>query len=351
MTIISSHKRTRLKSLAAVFLVKGLIVMLIASCYMYNALTQSENFLWPNNNIIPNAVAGGEPEVKACVRKVKENQCQLHPCKERNGVVGDVSPTPYFGYAGRFVHRYGNLTKPLPFTLGDTGWASGCILSDKYKFVFIHVLKSGGTAVKKFLKDSLCGPADSECERVPETLIRAEGCIKSIRDHQDYFHFSFVRNPFSRMYSAYSMMDGFPPSNGVRGRLPTKDFSFSDFVLKPNQRDLHTSMWPGHYDRQREFLFSEDGQCPVFDFLGRLEHLDEDMQRILNHLNATTMLDYLDSIGGKIIPANSWGADKKKSVGGGLRKEYAPPVIGRVASLYYEDFQLLGYDFNEIPQK
>jgi len=91
--------------------------MLIASCYMYNALTQSENFLWPNNNIIPNAVAGGEPEVKACVRKVKENQCQLHPCKERDGVVGDVSPTPYFGYAGRFVHRYGNLTKPLPFSV------------------------------------------------------------------------------------------------------------------------------------------------------------------------------------------------------------------------------------------
>jgi hypothetical protein len=61
--------------------------------------------------------------------------------------------------------------------------------------------------VKKFIKDSLCGPDDNDCEHAPKTLVRAEGCIKSIRDHQDYFHFSFVRNPFSRMYSAYRYVD------------------------------------------------------------------------------------------------------------------------------------------------
>lgn len=229
--------------------------------------------------------------------------------------------------------------------------------------------------MKKFIRDSLCGPDDDDCEHVPKTLVRAEGCIKSIRDHQDYFHFSFVRNPFSRMYSAYryvtyapsyvdvlhthfspisswqSMMDGFPPKNGIRGRLPTKDLSFSDFVLIPNERELHTSMWPGHYDRQETFLFSED-KCPVFDFLGRIEYFDEDMRRVLNHLNATKMTDYLDSMGGKITPANSWGADKKKFLVGGLRKEYsAPHIAGRVASEYMSDFQLLGYNSYDIPDK
>lgn len=94
--------------------------------------------------------------------------------------------------------------------LGDTGWASGCILSDEYRFVFIHVLKSGGTAVKKFIKDSLCGPDDPDCAYAPKDLVRAEGCVKSIRDHQDYFHFSFVRNPFSRMFSAYRYVGDAP---------------------------------------------------------------------------------------------------------------------------------------------
>lgn len=147
------------------------------------------------------------------------------------------------------------------------------------------------------------------------------------------------------------MMDGFPAANGIRGRPATKDFSFADFVLKPYQRELHTSMWPGHYDHQVSFLLSERDQCPVFDFLGRIEHFDEDMRRVLEHLNATKMLDYMDSIGGKISKENSWGAAKKNSIDGGLRKEYAKPaVVGRVANDYALDFVLLGYDMNDVPE-
>lgn len=147
------------------------------------------------------------------------------------------------------------------------------------------------------------------------------------------------------------MMDGFPPLNGIHGRLPTKDFSFADFVLKPQERELHSSIWPGHYDTQESFLFSDDW-CPMFDFVGRVEHFDEDMSRVLTHLNATKMLKHLESIGGQIIPANSWGADKKKSIGGGLRKEYSmPQVVDRVASDYRKDFELLGYNPYAVPQK
>lgn len=144
----------------------------------------------------------------------EENQCVLYPCHvQNNGEMKEVVPSN-FGYAGHFVQRQMyNRTKPLPETLGDTGFASGCIISDEYKFVFVHVLKSGGTAVKKFIKDSLCG-TDAKvvniegsytqvCKDIPEWIVRADGCKKSIRDHQDYFHFSFVRNPFTRLYSAY----------------------------------------------------------------------------------------------------------------------------------------------------
>ena len=64
------------------------------------------------------------------------------------------------------------------------------------------------------------------------------------------------------------------------------------------------------------------------------------------------MTDSLDLMGGKITPANSWGADKKKFLVGGLRKEYsAPHIAGRVASEYMSDFQLLGYNSYDIPDK
>ena len=36
-------------------------------------------------------------------------------CEERNGATEEVAaPTPYFGYAGNFVHRDGDIAKPLP---------------------------------------------------------------------------------------------------------------------------------------------------------------------------------------------------------------------------------------------
>eukprot|EP00581_Thalassiosira_minuscula_P012310 CAMPEP_0183719712 /NCGR_PEP_ID=MMETSP0737-20130205/12535_1 /TAXON_ID=385413 /ORGANISM="Thalassiosira miniscula, Strain CCMP1093" /LENGTH=356 /DNA_ID=CAMNT_0025949449 /DNA_START=250 /DNA_END=1320 /DNA_ORIENTATION=+ len=347
-SISRSNKSNRLIAIAAILLAKGLVITLAVSIHMYCQILNSDSRLHGHYQTT------FSPSVMACVRNISDEQCQIYPCEQRSngdGAMEEISsPDPYFGYAGHFVYRDRNITKPLPQTLGDTGWDSGCILSDEYKFVFVHVLKSGGTAVKKFIKDSLCGPDDSECAHVPETLVRAEGCIKAIKYHQSYFHFSFVRSPFSRLYSAYSMMDGFPPLNGIRGRPPTRDYSFSDFVLSPNKRELHTSMWPGHYDAQQDMLFSEEA-CPMFDFLGRVEYFDEDIRRILNHLNATKMLDYLDSIGGKIMPANSWGADKKKSIDGGLRKEYSSPqVMQRVASNYRRDFDLLGYNPHEVPQ-
>ena len=69
-------------------------------------------------------------------------------------------------------------------------------------------------------------------------------------------------------------------------------------------------------------------------------------------MNATKMRDDLDSIGGKISQAHSWGADKKKMLVGGLNKEYSTPqIIHRVASNYAPDFQLLGYDPDVIPDK
>jgi hypothetical protein len=85
-------------------------------------------------------------------------------------------------------------------------------------------------------------------------------------------------------------------------------------------------------------------------FLGRVDHYDEDMKTILNHLQATKLLQYLDSIGGSVKPANTWGENKKQSIGGDLRQEYSSKeVIESVAYVYRKDFDLLGYDTHTVP--
>jgi hypothetical protein len=142
------------------------------------------------------------------------------------------------------------------------------------------------------------------------------------------------------------MMDGFPLEPGLR---VTDAFSFHDFVMKPNERGNHTTMHAGHYDQQTTFIFS-NYTCPSFDFLGRVEHYDEDMRTILKHLNATELIAYHYELGGAVHPANTWGANKKRSIGGDLRKEYnSREVINKVVSQYKQDFNLLGYDWRFVP--
>lgn len=67
----------------------------------------------PSANVEATAAANDD-DVSVCVRK-EIDQCRYYPCKERNGVMEEISlGNPAFGYAGRFVTRDGNITKPIP---------------------------------------------------------------------------------------------------------------------------------------------------------------------------------------------------------------------------------------------
>lgn len=53
-------------------------------------------------------------KVNACVRKV-EQKCMLYPCQDRDGAIEEIASSSSllpFGYAGNFVLRQGNITKP-----------------------------------------------------------------------------------------------------------------------------------------------------------------------------------------------------------------------------------------------
>ena len=283
----------------------------------------------------------------ACVRKSNDGQCEIYPCNRQDGVPFQTT-SDRIGYAGRFVSRDVNVEKQPMRSGGGSQWASACVISDKYKFAYIHILKSGGSATKEFLRKSLCGEDDPHCKRVDPSVLRPIACRRIATEHPDYFTFSFGRNPFSRMYSMYSMMDGFPHKEGT-GHV-TDTVSFSKFVMtEPKKRNAFTKMSSSHYLAQTDFTFSRD-LCPSFDFLGRVEHFDQDMRVILEHIDAKVMIDYLDSIGGTVNPVNTWGSNKKKSISGGLQAEYSSPEIrDRVVDIYKRDFDLLGYAWHDVP--
>ncbi len=294
----------------------------------------------------------------ACVEKVL-NKCQMYAClKHANGTVTRdkrliESSDSLFGYPGHFVHRDSDVERKPMTQGGGSRWDSGCAVSEKYKFVYVHVLKSGGSATKEFIRKSLCGDDDADCKRVDKHIVKPVGCASAVKHYPDYFFFSFARNPFSRMYSMYSMMDGYPKAVGKKGPgSVTDEFKFDQFVLNPTERSKHTLMSPSHYVEQSKFLFSSDN-CPAFDYLGRLENYDDDMRTILNHLNATEMIRYMDANDGKVEPVNTWGSSKKETKGGDLISAYGSEenVIQKVADDYRRDFELLGYSTRVVPSQ
>lgn len=139
-------KRLSWHNIIACVLVKALIISLLINLHIFSVLSQSDQiteYMKSSSRLMD------DQKILACVRNVR-NQCQLYPCVDDGRVyLETASPTEPFGYAGRFVHRDADVGKPLMQTIGDKGWGSGCVVSDEYKFVYIHVLKSGGTATKE----------------------------------------------------------------------------------------------------------------------------------------------------------------------------------------------------------
>ena len=284
-----------------------------------------------------------------CVSKIENSQrCRLSPCNNMGDTDTDVSR---LGYGGQIFHRDNSIIKGAQKSPsgGRKGQASGCIMSHKYKFIYIHVLKSGGSAIKHFLKRGLCqvpGLHD-ECKNDETYYFTGQSCNDMVREHPDYFVWAMVRNPFSRMYSAYSMLYHHPRNE------ESKQMSFADFVLGDNRfRRSLSNMSPIHYHPQHKNLFDLN-ECPNFDFTGRLENIDKDMAFILKQINSPELDMLFESSNNTMPKENNYGEnDRKKELGDNLKRTYEDEmVVRKVGKEFGADFRLLGYNNLKVPEK
>ncbi|MEM7131327.1 MAG: sulfotransferase family 2 domain-containing protein [Chloroflexota bacterium] len=169
------------------------------------------------------------------------------------------------------------------------------MISEKYKCIFIHIPKTAGTSIEYKLQsfgDLKTGAQDHRSIREiePDTassvlhdlvmldrdmlfnqlknLVRHQRRA-SAKEFQEYFKFTFVRNPWARVYSWYQnvMRD---ENHRKRHGVPD-DCTFESFL------EDHANQWA--LQPQLYWLTDRKGNIPL-DFIGRFESLAGDFAHV-----------------------------------------------------------------------
>ncbi len=146
------------------------------------------------------------------------------------------------------------------------------MISDRYKFIFIHINKTGGTSIEKFF-DPFADQRDVERKHAKVRFYKRNYPNK----FREYFKFAFVRNPWDWLVSRY---------HWSKEHQDLFDFSFAEFIrrldhgipLSDQAEWLENIALRPQIDR-----LTVDGQIAV-DFIGRFENLQGDFNEICARL-------------------------------------------------------------------
>lgn len=241
------------------------------------------------------------------------------------------------------------------------------IVCHSKKFIFVHLHKTAGTSIKEAIvpfldpEDLFIGvAADGPVELGPPSLLKQLQKHSSaaeiantigLKKWNAYFKFTLVRHPFDRLVSLYEFFHRVKRNNLKRpGLLKSLFFQQKDLLesIDPNQKPWN---WPGMQallstDSFSEFIRSEHlaherGAAPqtdsltndhgelMVDFVGQLETLAEDWQRICERTQVQVPLAH-----------ENQSHRRHQSLGDYWSEE----DIEFASEKYRSDFELLGYE-------
>ena len=213
------------------------------------------------------------------------------------------------------------------------------LISDSGRALFVHVPKTGGVSVGVAFT-RCCPDARSKAPGVTPPLGRHAPYARILRAEPqvaDYWSFAFVRNPWARMVSWWSMIHDWDVEHGpasgkpqgaeatrMRGnemwRAAAAYSGFEEFVLRG------TEELPRVGRPQVDYVRAGDREV---DFIGRTETFAEDLAEVERRLGgAPTKIPH-----------------RNKSPHGSYRDYYDDATRAKVAEVYAPDLDAFGYTF------
>jgi len=187
------------------------------------------------------------------------------------------------------------------------------VYSDQYKFIFLAVPKTGSRTIQDYLQNY--GIRSKKGWNPNHDGY--EDAIKNVeRDPSEYFKFAFFRNPWSLLISIFYYnrhTHSFPPTR--KGVME----------------------WLYYYrggDSYVPYLYDKNGNM-VLDFIGKLEHIDEDFKIVCEKLKLPVPIE-IPHVG-------------KQAVKGRLHytEYYEPQMRDKIAGMFSKSNAILNYKFED----
>lgn len=216
------------------------------------------------------------------------------------------------------------------------------LLSNRHRFLFVHVAKTGGTSIRAalqplrwrdpyFYPQMICNRLSSmtghrigaKFPRHAKIIAAKEMLPQEL--FEQLFKFAIVRNPWDLQVSSYHHI------RRERPHLTAHIDSFEEFIhwkLDPErsyQFHIDTSI-----EQQSDYLVDLHGNL-LTDFIGRYENLHDDFNTICEHIGIRT----------PALPHRRKATDRDKD----YRSYYSDVLAAKVAAHFQQDIELLGYSF------
>jgi hypothetical protein len=150
------------------------------------------------------------------------------------------------------------------------------VISHRYRCVYVHIPKTGGTSVENALRNRVL-VRNGGSEHV--TLSEYEGAMEPIR-YREYLKFSVVRNPWDRVLSTFAWLSqGGNGSAGANRKAQEVGRDFTAFCRRVLRDGEYSELLAPNVLGQAEWLKDSSGTLGV-DFIAKLETIAEDYARL-----------------------------------------------------------------------
>ena len=208
------------------------------------------------------------------------------------------------------------------------------MISHKYKFAFLHLPKCGGSSLMKSFgrcwddKRYKNGHPNLTTTNTHYSLHRSNTICVDL-DINEYKLFTFVRNPFARIVSAFFYLRDtnlrYRQDRHFRNKFNLQQMNFSEFV----KEKLLIANYPHLDEIVDKYIHSDD--IEKFDFIGKTENMQNDCDLLCDIIKRPK----------RVLPHTNKSKHKHYT------EYYDDETRQIVAEKYAKDIEYFGYEFGE----